>query len=68
VVTADAASRLGVSEDWLYRNSGRLPFTVRLSEKAPRYSARGSTAGSRARLSDGVADTQVLPLVEEGDG
>jgi len=41
LVTADAASRLGVSKDSLYRNSGRLPFTVRLSEKALRHSAKG---------------------------
>ena len=48
LVIADAASRLGVSKDWLYRNSGRLPFTVRLAERALRYSARASTAGSPA--------------------
>ena len=41
LVITDAASRLGVSKDWLYRNSGRLPFTVRLSERALRYSAKG---------------------------
>src|SRR2546430_13100318 len=41
LVTADAASRLGVSKDWLYRNSSGLPFTVRLAERAPRYSAKG---------------------------
>jgi len=37
----DAPSRLGASKDWLYRNSGWLPFAVRLSERAPRYSAKG---------------------------
>ena len=38
--TADAATRLGASQDWLYRKSGRLPFTARVSEGALRYSAK----------------------------
>jgi len=38
---ADAASRLGISKDWLYRNATRLPFTVRVSEGLLRFSAKG---------------------------
>ena len=41
LVTADAASRLGVSKDWLYRHADRVPFTVRLSEGQLRFSAKG---------------------------
>ena len=40
LITADAATRLGASQDWLYRKSGRLPFTARVSEGALRYSAK----------------------------
>jgi len=32
---------LGVSKEWLYRNSGRPPFSVGLSERALRDSAKG---------------------------
>ena len=54
-VITDAAARLGLSKDWLYRNSGRLPFPMRLPEKALRYSAKGidrwiaSRVGGRGR-------------------
>jgi len=48
--TADAASRLGVSKDSLYRNSGRLPFSVRLSERALHYSAKGIDRYIASRL------------------
>jgi predicted DNA-binding transcriptional regulator AlpA len=37
----EAAARLATSKDWLYRNSHRLPFTVRLSDRFLRYSAKG---------------------------
>jgi excisionase family DNA binding protein len=35
-----AASRLGVSEDWLYRRTGKLPFVVRMGRQV-RFSASG---------------------------
>ncbi len=41
LVITDAASRLGVAEDWLYRHADRLPFSVRLSEGLLRLSAKG---------------------------
>ncbi len=37
----EAAKRLGTSSDYLYRNSKRLPFTVRLGPRQLRFSARG---------------------------
>jgi excisionase family DNA binding protein len=41
LLTVDQASaRLGVSKDWLYRRTGKLPFTVRLGRHV-RYSAGG---------------------------
>jgi excisionase family DNA binding protein len=40
LTTEEAARRLGVSEDWLYRRAGRLPFTVRLG-RTLRFSALG---------------------------
>ena len=35
-----AAERLGISADWLYRRSRKLPFTVRLGHRL-RFSAQG---------------------------
>jgi len=41
LLTADeAATRLGVKRQWLYRRSNRLPFVVRLDGKV-RYSSHG---------------------------
>lgn len=37
----EAATRLGTSPDWLYRNAGRFSFTVRLSPRQLRFSAKG---------------------------
>jgi predicted DNA-binding transcriptional regulator AlpA len=37
----EAAARLGTSPDWLYRNANRFSFTVRLSARQLRFSARG---------------------------
>ncbi len=37
----EAAEKLGVSEDWLYRKAGKLPFTVRLGSRQVRFSERG---------------------------
>jgi excisionase family DNA binding protein len=40
LTTEEAAQRLGVSQDWLYRRAASLPFTVRLG-RALRFSVRG---------------------------
>ena len=45
---AEAADRLGVSRDWLYRRAGRLPFTVRLG-RAVRVSDAGLARAIRQR-------------------
>ena len=37
---AEAARRLGVSKDWLYRHANGLPFTVRVGRRLV-FSARG---------------------------
>jgi predicted DNA-binding transcriptional regulator AlpA len=36
----EAARRLGISKDWLYRNAERLPFAVRIGRRVL-FSARG---------------------------
>jgi hypothetical protein len=41
LTTADAAKLLNVSEDWMYRRAGQLPFARRLSRKALRFSKAG---------------------------
>ncbi len=38
---AEAAQRLGMSKDWVYRNAHKLPFTVRPSPGQVRFSAHG---------------------------
>jgi predicted DNA-binding transcriptional regulator AlpA len=38
---ADAAKVLSVSEDWLYRQAKKLPFTRKLGPKMLRFSYRG---------------------------
>ena len=40
---ASAAARLGMSEDWLYRNASELPFVVRLGRRLL-FSERGIEA------------------------
>lgn len=35
----EAATRLGVTKDWIYHNSKKLPFAVRLGRKVLRFSA-----------------------------
>lgn len=40
LVVAEAARRLGVSRDWLYRHAKRLPFAVRIGRRLL-FSARG---------------------------
>jgi predicted DNA-binding transcriptional regulator AlpA len=37
----EAAARLGTSPYWLYRNAGRFSFTIRLSPRQLRFSAKG---------------------------
>ena len=37
----EAAEVLRTTKDWLYRHYQQLPFTVRLSERQLRFSARG---------------------------
>jgi predicted DNA-binding transcriptional regulator AlpA len=37
----EAATRLGVSRDWLYRHARTLTFTVRLGRRAIRFSSHG---------------------------
>lgn len=37
----EAAQKLKVSKDWLYRRANKLPFTVRLGPRQLRFSARG---------------------------
>ncbi len=44
----EAARRLGVSRDWLYRRANRLPFTVRLG-RAVRVSEAGLARYIRQR-------------------
>jgi predicted DNA-binding transcriptional regulator AlpA len=45
----EAASRLGTSEDWLYRNAPKLPFTVRLAPRQLRFSSQGIERYLRTR-------------------
>lgn len=44
---AEAASRLGISRDWLYRNAGRLPFAVRIGRRVL-FSANGLERWNRS--------------------
>ena len=44
----EAARRLGLSRDWLYRNAGELPFTVRIGRRLL-FSARGLERWNRQR-------------------
>jgi predicted DNA-binding transcriptional regulator AlpA len=36
-----AAERLGMSPDWLYRHAKRLPFTCRVGRRAVKFDSRG---------------------------
>jgi excisionase family DNA binding protein len=44
----EAADRLGTSTDYLYRHSGKFPFTVRIGSRL-RFSARGIDRFIRTR-------------------
>jgi predicted DNA-binding transcriptional regulator AlpA len=37
----EAAAKLAVSKDWLYRHAAKLPFTVRLGPRRLRFSDKG---------------------------
>lgn len=50
-----AAARLSVTEDWLYRHAQRLPFTVRLGPGQVRFSAAGIERFIRTRLAQTTA-------------
>lgn len=45
----EAASRLGTSEDWLYRHAPKLPFTIRLAPRQLRFSSQGIERYLRTR-------------------
>ena len=36
-----AAKKLGMTEDYLYRHAGQMPFTVRLGRRQLRFSSQG---------------------------
>jgi len=46
---AEAARRLGLSRDYLYRNAKKLPFTVRIGARVL-FSAKGLERWNRQRL------------------
>jgi excisionase family DNA binding protein len=37
----EAAERLGMSKEWIYKKAARLPFTVRVGSRALRFSSTG---------------------------
>ena len=42
LLTAEqAAERLGMSKEWIYKKAARLPFTVRVGSRALRFSSTG---------------------------
>ena len=46
---AEAAQKLGATEDWLYRHANTLPFAVRLGMKHLRFSEAGMERYIRQR-------------------
>jgi predicted DNA-binding transcriptional regulator AlpA len=48
LVADEAASRLGTTKDWIYRQR-RLPFAVKLGKRMTRYSASGISKWIRNR-------------------
>ncbi len=46
---AEAARRLGISRDWLYKNRDRLPFAVKLGRRVV-FSARGLARWNRQQM------------------
>lgn len=49
LTAAEAAQKLGATEDWLYRHANTLPFVVRLGKKHLRFSAAGMERYIRQR-------------------
>ncbi len=45
----EAAQKLGVPKDWVYRRAKKLPFTVRLGPRHLRFSLRGIEGFIRQR-------------------
>jgi predicted DNA-binding transcriptional regulator AlpA len=45
----EAAQKLGVSKDWLYRRADKLPFTIRVSAARLRFSEQGIERWIRQR-------------------
>ena len=49
LTVAEAATRLGVSKDWMYRRAAALPFTVRLGPRRLRFNTEGINQFIRQR-------------------
>lgn len=49
LTAAEAAQKLGATEDWLYRHANTLPFAVRMGKKHLRFSAAGMERYIRQR-------------------
>jgi predicted DNA-binding transcriptional regulator AlpA len=50
----EAAKMLSVSEDWLYHNSKKLPFTRKLGPRLLRFSYRGMLKWMESKKFDSV--------------
>src|ERR1700730_14461637 len=49
LTAAEAAKKLGATEDWLYRHANTLPFAVRVGKKHLRFSEAGMDRYIRQR-------------------
>ena len=49
LTAAEAAQKLGATEDWLYRHANTLPFAVRVGKKHLRFSEAGMDRYIRQR-------------------
>ena len=49
LTAAEAAQKLGATEDWLYRHANTLPFAVRVGKKHLRFSEAGMERYIRQR-------------------
>jgi predicted DNA-binding transcriptional regulator AlpA len=45
----EAAGRLGMSREWIYKHAHRLPFALRVGRRAIRFSERGITRWQERR-------------------
>jgi predicted DNA-binding transcriptional regulator AlpA len=50
LTAAEAAQKLGTTEDWLYRHANNLPFVVRVGKKHLRFSQSGMDRYIRQRV------------------